>query len=130
MPSVRCRQATTPEGWPAAGKPEILAGLEETSTKLASATGPEMEADFESLGPTLPAQEHEPLRRVNTALTGLLAVAESADVAPSLDVLASAERWQAAHKDALAGWKNLLEQVRAGLNPRLEKENLKPLIAK
>jgi len=119
-----------PGGRPATGKPEILAALVETTAKLQSAAGREAEADFESLGPTLPAQEHEPLRRVNTALTGLLAVAESADLAPSLDVLAATERWQAAHKDALAGWKNLLEQIRAGLNPRLEKENLKPLIAK
>jgi len=42
-------------------------------------------------------------------------------------VATAAARWEAASKAALAQWNSLLEQVRAEVNPSLEKANLKPL---
>jgi len=112
----------------AADKPEIATALEDFRKKVERATGPDSEAGFDSLGPTLPDQAHEPLRHVATALTGLLGIAESADVAPVPDVLTAAARWQAAGKDALAQWREVVEQARGEINARLEKAQLKPIV--
>jgi len=114
----------------AAGKTEILAALEDINRKIERAAGPDTEADFGLLGPALPDKEHAPLRRLATALTGLLAVAESADVAPASDLTAAAERWDAARKDTLAQWKNVLEQVRVELIAKLQNADRKPLVLK
>jgi photosystem II stability/assembly factor-like uncharacterized protein len=114
----------------AAGKTEILAMLQDIRAKAELAVGAETEGGFESLGPTLPNEDHEPLRHVVTAFMNLLAVAESADAAPSPDLIKAAQHWGAAHQAAHAQWKKVLEQVRVGVNPRLEAEKLKPLLVK
>ena len=114
----------------AAGKTEILEALEDFHRKVDGAAGAAAEADFSSLGPTLPATEHEPLSHAVSALSGVLGVAESADVAPTPDVMTSAEAWDAASKDALARWKIVVEQDRAQVNAKLEQSNLKPLVVR
>ena len=114
----------------AAGNAAIVAALDEISAKIQLAAGPQMEPEFESMGPALPEREHEPLRRVSTALSGLLAVAESADAAPSPDLTAAAARWETAHFDSLAQWQSVLEQILTRVNPSLKKANLSPLVAK
>jgi hypothetical protein len=64
---------------------------------------------------------------VELALTGLLVVAESADVAPTSDLRKAAEAWDAASKDALARWKSALENDLVGVNAKLEKAKLKAM---
>ncbi len=113
----------------AAANAGILAALDDIDRKIDLAAGHESSEAFEFLEPALPDQQHESLRRVVAALSGLFAVAESADVAPSLDLTAAAQRWHSARNDALAQWNLLLDEVRMELNPRLEKANLKPLLA-
>ena len=81
-------------------------------------------------GLALPGNERQPLPRVELALTGLLVVAESADVAPTSDLSMSAELWDAASKEALARWKTVLERDLAGVNAKLEKAKLKALVVK
>ena len=111
----------------AAGNQELLAALEDAEKKLGEATGPEAEFGFETLGPTLPAEQHEPLRRVMSSLTLILGVEQSAAVAPTEDVKAAAAKWEAAAKDALARWKAAVDEARSSLNPKLEKAGLKPV---
>ena len=114
----------------AAGNAEIIAALDEISAKIQLAAGPQLEPEYESMGPALAEREHEPLRRVSAALSGLLAVTESADVAPSSDLTAAAARWATAHVDSLAQWRSVEEQILTRVNPGLQKANLKPLVAK
>ncbi|HXZ20535.1 MAG TPA: hypothetical protein VEG63_11335 [Candidatus Acidoferrales bacterium] len=114
----------------AAANSAILAVLSELSAKIVQVTGAEGEADFGGIGPTLPDREHEPIRRVSSALSGILAVEQSADVAPTADVTTAANRWEAARADSLAEWNKLLDDVRTRINPDLEKAGLKPLIVK
>jgi hypothetical protein len=57
----------------------------------------------------------------------LLIVEQSADVAPSSDVITAANAWDAASKDSLERWKTVLDQDFAALNSKLQKANLKPL---
>ena len=52
---------------------------------------------------------------------------ESADVAPSADVITAAKAWDASSKDSLARWKTVLEQDFAAVNSKLHKANLQPL---
>jgi len=114
----------------AAGKAEILSALEELKQKTEVAVEPDSDADFMLFGLALPGKEHAPLPRVAAALTGLLIVVESADVAPTSDSMTAAEAWGAASKDTLERWKIVAEQVRVGVNPLLQKANLKPLVIK
>jgi hypothetical protein len=114
----------------AAGNAAMVAALDEISAKIQLVLGPQVAPEFEPMGPSLPEREHEPLRRVSTALSGLLAVTESADVAPSSDLTAAAARWATAQLDSLAQWQTVEEQIRTRVNPSLKQANLKPLAAK
>jgi hypothetical protein len=67
---------------------------------------------------------------VELALTGLLVVTESADVAPTSDLRKAAEAWDAAGRDALARWKVVVERDLIGVNSKLEKAKLKLLVLK
>jgi len=114
----------------AAGKAEILAALEELHRKMEAAAEPASDAESSPLGPVLPETEHEALSRVVSGLSGVLGVAESADVAPTPDVTTAAEAWDAASKDALARWKNVVERDLVELNAKLAQANLKPLVVR
>lgn len=114
----------------AAGNGEILAALEKINQKTEGATEPDSGFEFTLFGLALPSNQHETLSRVASALKGLLAVAESGDTAPGADLTTSADRWDAASMDALARWKNFVEQECMGANSLLQRANLKPLVIK
>src|SRR6266481_6424249 len=111
----------------ATGKPEIVAALDDFNRKMEVAVEFGTDNDFVLFGLALPGKSHESLPHAQSALTGLLIVEQSADVAPSADVVTAANAWDASSKDSLARWKTVLERDFAALNSKLQKANLKPL---
>jgi hypothetical protein len=115
----------------AAGEKEVVTALEELSLKAQSAHESGGADDYFMLfGLAIPGNESEPLPKVGLALTGLLVVTESADVAPTADLRKAAEAWDAASKEALARWKRVLEKDVVGVNTKLEKAKLRALVVK
>ena len=114
----------------AAGKKEISAALDALNQKTEVAVEPDGDGDFMIFGLALPNNDREPLARVQLALTGLLIIEQSADVGPASDVVESAGKWDAAGKNALALWKNLVEHDFAAVNLQLQKAHFKPLVVK
>jgi photosystem II stability/assembly factor-like uncharacterized protein len=112
----------------AAGKPELLAALDDFNRKMEAAVEFDTDNDFMLFGLALPGKSHESIPHAQSALTGLLIVEQSADVAPSTDIVTAANAWDASSKDSLARWKTVLEQDLAALNSKLQKANLKPLV--
>jgi len=114
----------------AARMEELLAALDGLNQKMEVAVEPDADSEFEIFGLALPDKVHEPLPRVQSALTGLLIIEQSADIAPTADLAATAEKWNAASNDSLARWKNVLSQDLAAVNSQLQRANLKPLAVK
>jgi photosystem II stability/assembly factor-like uncharacterized protein len=114
----------------AAGEKEVVTVLEELSQKTEWAQGDGGDDYFMLFGPALPGSAREPLPRVELALTSLLVVAESADVAPTSDLREAAEAWDTASKDALARWKSVVEKDLVGVNSKLAKAKLTLLVLK
>ena len=115
----------------AAGDKEVVTSLDELSQKTESAGDGDGGDDYFMLfGLALPGHGQEPLPKVALALTGLLLVAESADVAPTADLSKAAEAWGTASAQALARWKGVVEKDLAGVNAKLEKAKLKVLVVK
>ena len=114
----------------AAGEKEVVTALEQLSQKTESAQGDGGDDYFMLFGLALPGSAPEPLPRAELALSGLLVVAESADVAPTSDLRKAAEAWDAASKDALARWKSVVEKDLVRVNSKLEKAKLKALVVK
>ena len=114
----------------AAGEKEVVTALEQLSQKTESAQGDDGDDYFMLFGLALPGSSPEPLPRAELALSGLLVVAESADVAPTSDLRKAAEAWDAASKDALARWKSVVEKDLVRVNSKLEKAKLKALVVK
>jgi photosystem II stability/assembly factor-like uncharacterized protein len=112
----------------AAGKPEILTALDDCNRKMEVAVEPDSDDDFMLLGLALPGKSHESLPHAQSALTGLLIVEQSADGAPSADVVTAANAWEASSTDSLTRWKTVLEQDFAALNSQLQKADLMPLV--
>jgi hypothetical protein len=96
----------------------------EVATELGS------DDDFMIFGLALPGKSREPLPQIQSALTGLLIVEQSADVAPSADVVTAAAAWHASSNQALALWKTILDQDFAAINANLQAANLQPLAPK
>src|SRR4029077_2059856 len=69
----------------AARMEELLAALDGLNQKMEVAVEPDADSEFEIFGLALPDKEHEPLPRVQSALTGLLIIEQSADIAPTAD---------------------------------------------
>jgi hypothetical protein len=111
----------------AAAKTEILSALGDFNQKMEVAVEFDANDDFMVFGLALPDKPHESLPRIQSALTGLLIVEQSADVAPASDVVTAANAWVASSNDALARWKTVLGPDFATLNSQLQKANLKPL---
>ena len=124
------RQQITERKKDAAGMEELLTTLDGLNQKMEGAVEPDADSDFEIFGLALPDKEHEPLPRVQSALTGLLIIEQNADIAPTADLAAAAEKWNAASNDSLARWKNVLSQDLAAVNSQLQKAKLKPLAVK
>ncbi len=111
----------------AAAKPEMLSALGDFNQKMEVAVEFDANDDFMVFGLALPDKPRESLPRIQSALTGLLIVEQSADVAPASDVVTAANAWVASSKDALTRWKTVLGPDFAALNSRLQKANLEPL---
>ena len=111
----------------AAGKSEVLAALDNFDQKMEVAADPGSDDDFMLFGLALPDKTDEPLPRVGFALSALLIVEQSADVAPSADLITAAKAWDTSSQAALARWKSGLDQDLAALNSRLQKAGQKPL---
>jgi photosystem II stability/assembly factor-like uncharacterized protein len=124
------RQQITERKRDAARMEELLTALDGLNQKMEVAVEPDADSEFEIFGLALPDKEHEPLPRVQSALTGLLIIEQSADIAPTADLAATAEKWNAASNDSLARWKNVLSQDLAAVNSQLQEANLKPLAVK
>jgi hypothetical protein len=111
----------------AADKPQIATALDDFNRKMEVAVEFDANDDFMVFGLALPDKPRESLPRIQSALTGLLIVEQSADVAPASDVVTAANAWVASSNDALARWKTVLGPDFATLNSQLQKANLKPL---
>jgi len=111
----------------AAAKPEMLSALGDFNQKMEVAVEFDANDDFMVFGLALPDKPRESLPRIQSALTGLLIVEQSADVAPASDVVTAANAWVASSKDALTRWKTVLGPDFAALNSQLQKANLEPL---
>jgi photosystem II stability/assembly factor-like uncharacterized protein len=107
------------------GNSEISTALTQFSRKLDEIMGEEHE-QFGVFGLVLPSAEPATLHKTVSALGGLLFIVQSADAAPTADVLTAIEKWHAAATETLGRWK-VLEADRAQLNSQLEKAKLPPL---
>jgi photosystem II stability/assembly factor-like uncharacterized protein len=110
-----------------AGKSGVLAALDNFSQKMEAAADPGSDDDFMIFGLALPDKTDEPLPRAQSALTALLIVEQSADVAPSADLITSAKAWVTSSQAALARWTIVLDQDFAAINSKLHEANLQPL---
>jgi hypothetical protein len=89
---------------------------------------PDGDDDFMLFGLAIPSKEHEPLPKVAGALTGLMIIVESADVAPTTDAAMASERWEEVAVESLARWAALQKEDLASVNASLEKAKLKALV--
>lgn len=112
----------------AANYPEIVTALEALNDKAEVVVEPDSDADISVFGLALPDKDHEPLPKIEAALMGLFVILESADTAPSSDLITSATAWDAAGANALVRWKTVLNQDAPAVNTKLQKEKLKPLL--
>jgi hypothetical protein len=103
---------------------QALAALEQKIEVLAEA---ESNAAFGLFGLAVPGEVNPPLPKVATALTGMLAIVESADAAPTADAARASEKWEASAQAALARWAALQKEEIISVNASLQKANLKPL---
>jgi photosystem II stability/assembly factor-like uncharacterized protein len=111
----------------AGGNAELQQALVDFANKLEAAPERGREADFGLFGLALPGKEHELLPQISKALTGLLTIIESADVAPSADAQTASGSWEASAADALGRWNTLQKDDLLRVNAMLEKAKLKPL---
>jgi hypothetical protein len=103
---------------------QALAALEKKIEVLAET---ESNADFGLFGLAIPWEVNPPLPKVAAALTGMLAIVESADLAPTADAAVASEKWEASAQAALARWTALQKEDILSVNAALQKANLKPL---
>jgi hypothetical protein len=109
-------------------KAEAVKALDEVDQKLDALTETEGEGGFGLYGLALPGKEHEGLPKVASALSGLAAIVESADVAPTTDANTASEKWDKAAEEALARWTAFQRNELASANGVLQKAALKPLV--
>jgi photosystem II stability/assembly factor-like uncharacterized protein len=114
----------------ATGKTDLLNSLEELNQKIEAPGETDSDADYSLFGLALPAKGHEPLPRISSALTRLLVVLESADVAPTADATTAVKMWEAEAVEALDRWRALCARDCGRVNPLLQKEKLTPLSVK
>jgi len=112
----------------AAKNAEATKALDDLNQKLQALLEQEGGGGFGLFGLSLPSQEKEPLEKVASALSGILSVIESADVAPSADAVLASDKWDHAGADALARWSKFQNEDLVTANAQLQKANLKPLV--
>jgi photosystem II stability/assembly factor-like uncharacterized protein len=113
----------------AAEKAEVVQALMDVSRKLEALAETETEPRYGVYGLALPRNGQEDLRKVDAALSGLISIVESADVAPTADARTAGEQWEKAAQEALARWAAFQKEDLARVNELLQKANLKPLNA-
>ena len=109
------------------GNAELQQALEALEKKVEAPAEPDSDADFGLFGLAVPGEENPLLPKVAAALTGLLTIVESADVAPTADAATASEKWDASAQAALARWTALQREDLASVNVALRKANLRPL---
>jgi photosystem II stability/assembly factor-like uncharacterized protein len=110
-------------------KAEATKALEELNQKLEVMIEPDSNAGFGLFGLAVPSKEQEGLSKVASALGGLTAIVEGADVAPTTDASTASEKWDKAAEETLARWAAFQKEDLAKANELLQKANLKPLTA-
>jgi photosystem II stability/assembly factor-like uncharacterized protein len=113
----------------AAEKVDVAKVLEELNQKLEGMVEPDRNAGFGLFGLAVPSKEQEGLPKVAAALSGLIAIVESADVAPTTDASTASEKWDKAAEETLARWAAFQKQDLVNANELLHQANLKPLTA-
>jgi photosystem II stability/assembly factor-like uncharacterized protein len=107
---------------------ELLAALQELEKKMEAAVEADSDAEFGLFGLALPGKEHEPLPKVEGALTRLLIIVDSSDMGPTADAATASVRWEEAAREALGRWASFQKDDLANVNGLLEKAKLKPLV--
>jgi hypothetical protein len=107
---------------------EVLTALLRLEEKLEAAVESDRDAEFGLFGISAPGKEHEPLRHVAAALTGLLIIVDGSDVGPTTDAATASERWNEAAEQTLARWAALQKDELESVNALLRKTKLKPLV--
>jgi len=107
-------------------KADVAKNLEELSRKLEAMTVPDSR-EYGLFGLALPNKDLESLPKTKGALSGLMTIVESADVAPTADVVLASEKWEKAAEDALARWAAFRKEDVATANALLQEAKLKPL---
>ena len=111
----------------AGGNAEVVKALDEVEQKLNALTETESEGGFGLYGLALPSKDLEGLPKIASALSGLMSIVESADVAPTADSSTASEKWDQAAEKTLARWTELQSKDLANANALLRKANLKPV---
>jgi photosystem II stability/assembly factor-like uncharacterized protein len=109
------------------GNAELQQALEALEKKIDVTKEPDGDDDFMLFGLSTPDQRHEPLPKVEAALTALLSILESADTAPTADATIASEKWDRSGQETLARWAALKKEGLASVNTMLQKANLKLL---
>jgi photosystem II stability/assembly factor-like uncharacterized protein len=112
----------------AGGNAELLTALQELEKKMEAAVEPDSDAEFGLFGLALPGKEHEPLPKIEGALTRLLMIVDSSNVGPTADAATASVRWEEAARAALGRWASIQKDDLANANGLLEKAKLKPLV--
>jgi hypothetical protein len=109
------------------GNAELQQALVVLEKKIEGLDEADSDAGFGLFGLAVPGEVNPPLPKIATALTGMLAIVESADAAPATDAVTASEKWEASAQAALARWTALQREEIVGVNASLQKANLKPL---
>src|SRR5215472_2552346 len=109
----------------ASGKADAVKALEELSQKLDVMAATESEGGFGLFGLALPDKGEEPVSKVASALNGLMAIVESADVAPTEDVNTATAKWDKAAEETLARWADFQNKDLVIVNAVLQRANLR-----
>jgi photosystem II stability/assembly factor-like uncharacterized protein len=112
----------------ASANSDATKALDDLNQKLDALSEQDGGGGFGLFGLSLPNKEQEPLAKVASALSGLMSVVESADVAPSADAILASDKWDRAASETLARWSTFQKEELANANAALQKANLKPLV--
>jgi photosystem II stability/assembly factor-like uncharacterized protein len=102
--------------------------LDDFNQKLDALTEQDGGGGFGLFGLSLPNKEQEPMGKVASALSGLMSVVESADVAPSADAAVASDKWDHAASETMARWSTFQKEELANANAVLQRASLKPLV--
>jgi hypothetical protein len=109
------------------GNAELQQALAALERKIEVLTEAESDPEFGLFGLAVPGEVNPPLPKVAAALSGMLAIVESADAAPTTDAVTASEKWEASAQAALARWTALQKEDVVRMNASLQKANLKSL---